>query len=556
VAIACALALLVAPAGASAIWIDPPTFTPVDNPGAQLVDGGVLWIRPGSTGAVRVDAVAGPLGVPDQVVFPDLGPGWTPRTSLIDTAFPWSVTYDWDATALAPGTLVDVVTTDLGGGPSAHSSIDVRADSTAPYGSLIDAHAVTTRDSSAPVTPSVGTDYGTGIDRWQVLQRTSPSIGGACPAWQAWQPVGAPNPATTITADLPAEGCYQFALDVADRVGNVEHVEQVGVLHVDRSAPLGSIDPVQPREVHGGASVVITGSALDTVTSIRSASLVVEDRYSVCSGMTLDPSGRWSCTWNIDYAERTGPATLMLSTIDEAGNRASFRTGVEIKAAPSPFGPREEDVDRVPPIVGLARIPLISWADHVDVRPTARDDRDGFVEIRMQQRTASVRQRSFGRWMPATFESEEVVLEERGETTCFRAVAVDLVGNVAYSAPRCTTLPLDDVDLRSRAGEWDEVEHPFAWLRTMQRSTRRGAALEVRIADPTPQLVVARCPGCGRVSVFHGTRRIATFSTRASKRTYRRIVNLPTLRNPASAPLRIVAADRKPVYVDALVAGR
>ncbi|MCB0880374.1 MAG: hypothetical protein KDC46_15485 [Thermoleophilia bacterium] len=560
---ACATALGVLVLAVASVAQATPTATLLSidegaNPDAQHVSGSTIWVRSGTTGdfTVRVDATStNPAGV-DYVEFPPIATGWQPQTALQVYAPPYQQTYAWTALAVDPGAPSAATAWDAD--PSSSDvPFTVAFDDTPPAGTTLLAQTVATRDTSAPVSGSAGTDSQSGIGTVQLRRRTSPISSDVCTSWTAWGNLGIVNPPGPISDPLPTEGCYQYGIVATDNVGNATVVDQTGWLRVDRTAPVVGIDAIDASSVHGNNTVQLGGPAWDSTTSIRTVTVVLADRYSVCSNATVDAAtGRWSCSWDIDYAERTGPATLKVSAVDQAGNRTTTYAAVDIKPAPSPFGPREDEIDRVPPVVGLARIPLTSWSEHIRVKPTAWDDRGGYVEVRMESQTASASSTRFSEWSPAQLESQEVTLEDRGETTCYRARAIDEVGNEALSAPRCTTLPLDDTDLNWR-GAWDELDVSRAWNGTLHRTTRRWSQLTYRIADPTPLLVVTRCPKCGTIAVYHGTKRVGVYRLAASRTQYRRVIRLRRLTRPASRPLRIVSlTNGRPVYIDALVAGR
>lgn len=553
IATVCA-ALLHLPTSAGAAPTTPLTsITPGLNPAAQHVDGSTLWVRPGTAGSfnVQVNVSADPHDIVDWVRFPAIGLGWTTLSPLEQLTPPFSASYAFDTTTIDPGS---ISTVEVHGATSSVRSVGllVAQDGVAPIGSVLNAQSAATRDSAAPVGFTLGSDAQSGIASWQIERRSSPITAGACASWGPWGRIAA-NPVGSISDPLPGEQCFQYRLLVTDHVGNVEVVDQQGELRTDRTAPVVTIDSIDTESVMQRASVELTGIASDASTGVRAVSVLIEDRYSICTNAPVDASGRWSCTWNIDYAEATGPVKLRISVIDNAGNRSAAERLATILEPPSPFGPRERDIDRTPPVVGLARMPLVSWSDHVRVKPTARDDRPGFIDIRMEQQTGTYKRSGFGQWFPALHEAAEVTLDTRGETTCFRAIAVDLMGNQSTSFPRCTTMPLDDQDMQSKGG-WRELDAYRAWQGSVQRTSRRGASIQIRMSDPTPQLVVATCTGCGTIRVYHGTRVIGTYSLHAKRTTYRKVINLRTLKNPLGAPLRVVNVSTRPVMIDGLIA--
>lgn len=525
-------------------------FTELVNPQYQHASGSTMWFNPARAGSFRVavDAIATPAV--GSGTFPALGAGWTPASDVLDLVAPYEGTYAWTAGVADPGAkLVTVAST---GGATGTDSFTVSADATPPAGATIAAQSASTRDTSAPVSGNAGTDTQSGIGSWRFQRRTAPLAAGTCGVWGAWTSFGTINAAGAVSdAALADATCITYRLVVTDNVGNVAIAEQVGELGVDRSAPVATIDvPIVP--LYG--TVTLTGTASDAVTGVRTVSVLLEDRYTICPSATVAADGRWTCEWVIDSRE-LGAATIKVTMTDMVGQRTFASRAVTMVAAPSPFGPREEQVDRTPPVVGLARMPLVSWTEGVKVKASAYDDRPGTIEVWVEQQSASSNAPGFSRWTESFEESEITPLEDHGETTCFRGVAVDEVGNKAVSDPRCTTLPLDDVDLTT-TGEWEDVASNGAWLGTLRRTTQPGAAIVARVADANPVIVVTTCRGCGAIKVMHGRRVVKVYSLAAKMTQSRRLIQLPNLRRPLSAPLRIVAVDRRPVMVDALITAR
>ncbi len=525
------------------------SVTEVSGSQFQHTSGSTIWFNPAQAGSFTLAATASAQPALASVTLPALGAGWTPTTDTVDTSAPYAATYAWSAGAAAPGARAVVATSS--NGATGTGAFTVAADSTPPVGPTITAQTTVTRDTSAPVAGFVGADSQSGIGTWRYQRRATTLAGDACGAWSAWVDVSGTNPAGPISdQSLPDASCLQYRFVVADNVGNTSTVTQPGELRVDRSVPTVSIDPVT-APLYG--TVTLGGSALDAATHVRSVGVMVEGNYSICPSAPL-VNGRWTCDWAIGIHE-VGPATIAVTVTDAAGQRATITQPVTIVAPPSPLGPREEDIDRTPPVVGLARMPLISWTQRVRVKASAYDDRPGTNEIRVEQQSALVASARFTPWAPSYEESYYVPLFGRGRTYCFRGIAVDEAGNRAASDPRCTTVPLDNVDLRA-TGRWKRLSVRGAWRGSLHRSTTPRSSLWVKVASPRPILVVTKCRGCGVIRVMHGRRIVGTYSLNARRTLPRRLIRLPALQRPSSTPLRIITLNRRPVLIDALVVAR
>ena len=525
-------------------------FTELVGSQYQHAAGSTLWFNPAFPGSFRVDATA--TGTPGlaSVGFPVLGAGWNPASPTTDTTAPYQATYAW--TAGATTATPSIITATSTGGATATAPFSVRADVIAPTDVTITAQSTVTRDTSAPVSGATGSDAQSGIGSWRYQRRTAALGGDVCAAWSAWSDIGPANPVGTHSdAALPDGTCAQYRFIVADNVANTTIATQDGELRIDRTSPVATIDPVAGG-LHG--TVTLSGTASDATTRVRSVAVMVEDRYSICSSATLEASGRWTCEWTIG-AHELGAANIKVTATDAAGQRTSVTQSVTMVKPPSPLGPREEDIDRTPPVVGLARMPLVSWTPGVKVKASAFDDRPGTVEVRVEQQSARILADVFSPWVPSYEEADVFPLDRRGETTCFRGIAFDEAGNKAVSDPRCTTLPLDDVDLKA-TGAWKRVTDTKAYLGAVRRATKAGAALTVRLADATPAIAVSKCKGCGAIKVFHGSRLVGTYQLAARTTLQRQLIQLPVLKRPTSQPLRIVSASAKPVMVDGVVTSR
>ncbi len=415
----------------------------------------------------------------------------------------------------------------------------------------IDVPSTSTNDTSVGVFGSEGSDPESAVVAWSIERQRASLAGDVCATYGGWVQLGPSNPTSRVLDDLTAADatCSRYRF-VSTSAGGSTVTEQVGELKVDRSPPVATIDtPTGP--IRG--SVLLTGSAADAITRVASVSVSVQDRYPICPSAPI-VDGRWTCTWDIGELE-VGPADVAVVATDSVGQRASASVHVTIVKPPSPFGPRPEDVDTTAPIVGLKRMPLVSWLNFVTVKASAFDDRPGVVEIGVEHQRIAAGAARFTPWRTSYEETTRVELPRRGETSCWRGIAVDTAGNRSVSDPRCTTLPLDDIDMTATGG-WTTVRARAAYRGATRRSTRRGSALTVRLAGAAPTLVVTRCRICGSIRVFHGRRTLGTYSLRARGTSYRQLIRLPRLVRPSSAPIRVVTRSTEPVFIDGLIPGR
>jgi hypothetical protein len=118
-----------------------------------------------------------------------------------------------------------------------------------------------------------------------------------------------------------------------------------------------------------------------------------------------------------------------------------------------------------------------------------------------------------------------------GHEYCFSVRARDRSGNTsAWTADRCTVVPLDDRSLKSVAGTWSRTTttSTAAYLGTLTRTTTVGSRLQLAGAHVDRiVLVVTECSTCGNVGIYLNGVLWRTVGTHTSASHYRVIVVLP-----------------------------
>jgi hypothetical protein len=131
-----------------------------------------------------------------------------------------------------------------------------------------------------------------------------------------------------------------------------------------------------------------------------------------------------------------------------------------------------------------------------------------------------------------------------GTTVCFEVRARDKAGNVsAYSAPKCTAVPLDDVSL-TRGGTWSTVSGSQYYMGSASHSTSNGSTLTSTTAQAKRvAIIVTKCPTCGSIQVyFNGTLR-GTFSLTSASTLYGQLITVPTFASVETGTLQIVVSS-------------
>ncbi|MFN8158904.1 MAG: pentapeptide repeat-containing protein [Candidatus Nanopelagicales bacterium] len=144
-----------------------------------------------------------------------------------------------------------------------------------------------------------------------------------------------------------------------------------------------------------------------------------------------------------------------------------------------------------------------------------------------------------------------------GYRYCFRARTFDVAGNWGVlSAPRCTTLPLDDWSLTATA-TFGRVRNAAGYLgRTYSTTTKLGAYVASTSVLTARQvgIVATRCATCGAVAVYVGATKVGTISLASSVARSRALLLLPRFTTARRGVVKVVVISTgKLVRVDGLV---
>jgi hypothetical protein len=184
----------------------------------------------------------------------------------------------------------------------------------------------------------------------------------------------------------------------------------------------------------------------------------------------------------------------------------------------------------------------------------SNDPESGVAFYRVQRRTAPPNL-ALGAWQAAGISSttSKTIGGLPGYTYCFRVAAVNGAGlRSAFSAARCTSLPRNDRALRASDG-WARRSGPGYYLGTFSRTSRFGATLHKRLTAKRLALVATRCPGCGTVKIFLGTRLLKKVSLDAAVIRKKRVIGVATFSTRRTGRLRIrVVSKKKPVLIEGL----
>lgn len=142
-----------------------------------------------------------------------------------------------------------------------------------------------------------------------------------------------------------------------------------------------------------------------------------------------------------------------------------------------------------------------------------------------------------------------------GYRYCVEVQAEDKAHNIgAWSAPGCTTTPLDDRAFAASKG-WVRAKGSAWYASTYSSTTLAGKALVTTRSATVRRLslVATQCATCGSVSIYVGSTRVAVVSLRTAKLHNRALIVLPLLKAARAGKVKVLVTSKgKLVRIDAV----
>jgi hypothetical protein len=215
-------------------------------------------------------------------------------------------------------------------------------------------------------------------------------------------------------------------------------------------------------------------------------------------------------------------------------------------------------VETTPPVVTTTALPAFALGTSVTFAYSASDT-SGVGSYDVRYRRASWSDSAFQAyvsptgWLRTTATTRALAVAP-GYEYCFSVRARDALGNLsAWSAERCTGIPLDDRSLQRVTAGWTSLSSTSAYRGTITRSVVTGATLS-RSGTHVKRLVLVAttCTTCGYVDVFVNGVRLAHVSLVSTTTSWRRVISLPLLSSATSATITLRTSGSHPVLIDGL----
>jgi hypothetical protein len=247
----------------------------------------------------------------DHIDFPSLGTGWTGGGP--DPSSPYTATYTFDSSAVAPGAGQDVTVVDTFAGTSMPSAFTVTADSSAPTTSIAcDAVACSAGWYTGPVNVTLSAvDGGSGVAQIKyTTDGTDPS----------------PVNGTVYSGAFAQASTATVKFRTYDQVGNEEAVGSQ-LVRIDSAPPTGNVTAPASGATVVGSVNVSSNSADAGGSALASATF----EFSVSgSGIwttigAADTTAPYGVVWNTTGLA-PGPYDLRVTASDGAGNSSTSAT--------------------------------------------------------------------------------------------------------------------------------------------------------------------------------------------------------------------------------------
>lgn len=427
------------------------------------------------------------------------------------------------------------------------------------------------------------------ISAQEVMRTPGPIVVGMFRdmGWIASLPATVPDPPTAVTGWPISNGVHLTWLPAADNGASVDYYTVTPVVGggpavvtptaattfditgLTNGTPYSFTVTAHNSVGDGLASVAspsITPSALDTVAptaTITSRPAAITRATGATFGFSADDHG-WpgalSFTCSLDGAPAL-PCTSGQTYTGLGNGLHTFSLTALDASLNSGLAQYTWRVDTVAPAIWAQVQPLWTLGSTMTLRYSGSDGGSGIASYAVRTRWApysssfgAMRYPSTWQARTATFTSQTVA---RGYTYCMSVRSKDRAGNVsAWSAERCTAVPLDDRSLAASSG-WTKASGSGYYAgtvtaaRTTNASLARGSVQARRIS-----IVALTCAACGSVRVYWNGVLIKTVSLVTTTTRTRVLLSVVDFGAVRSGTVVLRTTSTRPVYVDGLALSR
>lgn len=302
----------------------------------------------------------------------------------------------------------------------------------------------------------------------------------------------------------------------------------------------------------------------------------VADRYAPTASITLPASTTGSATATIGAADADDPigslrrqcrldsgawtscgATLALTRLT-AGTHSLSAQVTDASGKQSAVVTKTWIVDTTVPTTAVIAPEVVQTVPTMTLTWSAGDlGGAGLASHDVRARTASPSTNLSGYVYPATWQNLPTralpLTLKQGYQYCFSVRSRDRAGNVgAWSAERCTYMPLDDRALTASTG-WTRASLSGYLFSTYSRTVRPSAQLtQANVVGRRLVLVATTCANCGSVDVFHAGVKVGRVSLYSSTAKVRQTKWLPLQSVTRSGTVIVRSVGSQQVIIDGL----
>ncbi|MET9268849.1 hypothetical protein [Kribbella sp. NPDC003557] len=301
-----------------------------------------------------------------------------------------------------------------------------------------------------------------------------------------------------------------------------------------------------------GPVIAPTPEIVGPQTSIPfDSSALLPDTKFICSVTFYVPAAPCTSPYQVSGL-RPGEADVVITATEPDGRVTTARRTLTVDA----IGPiaRVTGPAYQSSVAATAKV-TVTATDPTNVAPASGV---ASYDVRYRRATSAGAYSAYVQpWTGITATSVDVSVAA-GYEYCFSVRAKDKFGNVGgWSADRCFSRPLDDRSLAMATTGWARGASSKFYFGTDTQTTAYGKSLTRTVQGKRFFLIATRCPTCGAVAVYAGSRLLTTVNLAYPTTHYQVVLGLPVQSTLFSGTLTVrTVTSGKIVQIDGLAVGR